>query len=709
MRIRRHAVLRGANLYAPVPVSRMALDVTELGLAEPGSAVQDATVEQALDRIADVLPWALQTTALVDAQTVGPEARLATLVMRCALALQREFGFEVGFGQVAASREGDGYVVTYEYRDPAHSRLAGVAAVAVVAAAMNADLAAVLATQLEALRDRTLGVVTRRLIWEAERRGIPWSRVLGSFGVVRLGQGQNQKHFYGTYSSDTSWLSSAMATSKSGAASMLRAQGIPVPRQILTLEIDEAVAAAGTLGYPLVVKPDATDQGLAVVIGIESEESLRAAFIAAREHGPVLVEQQIVGRDYRVTVIDGRMVAAGRNMPARVLGDGRRSVRELIEIENSDPRRGTRDFSIMKTIVVDAEIENTLKEQDYALESVPARDTDVALRTWWRHANDGWGLDVTADVHPDNQAMLERATRLVGLDIAGVDFITPDISQPWYEIGGAINEVNPTPGLNTHVKAGAPDINKILLEAFFAPGQDGRIPTALLLQSDRDPALAMIIDAILRSSGHCVGLAAAEGLMIDGRRVQHGESVGAGAMHRLLSDPAVSAAVVAMSDHEALALGLGLDRIGVCAIRKGLGGERLKQAGVQPAQVGRLVTAATDSLLVLDADDSFAVQLGTKNSGTSVCWVAGDGDSGHLMRRVAADESVVAVTEVAGRKTIVHSDREGTTPVLPLAEALSRDGRESPSDVTDILFAVAVTLGLGLTPHDLAIGLASRR
>ncbi|UCE31397.1 MAG: acetate--CoA ligase family protein, partial [Burkholderiales bacterium] len=538
--LRRQQILNGPNLIAPVPVIRLELALRD---AERAQRAPESSRARLL----------AQGPTLASLQAA---ATIADLVAQVALALQRAFGDDVRLATPAARSGRDRIELAHEYREGVLGLLAGRVAVSLVDAALveppEPDTVPTRLAQLHAqlvgqMRQRALSVLGRRISWEAQRRGIPCSRLHPNQRFIRLGQGRKSRRFLGSYSDATGYLPTMLATSKRTAADVLRAHGFPVPRQALAVDADEAVAAAASIGYPVVVKPERADRGLGVSIDLADEPAVRAAFAEANRFGPVLVEEQVTGEDHRVTVIQDRMVAAGRDIAARVTGDGRSTVRELIDALNEDPRRSELDFSPLKPVRPDDDILRTLASQGLALEDVPGAGQLVRLRTWWIPASDHTAEDLTDRIHPANRAMIERAVRLIGLDVAGVDFITPDISRPWREVGGAITEINPTPGLNTHGRAGAPDILRLLLEAFFPPGDDGRVPIAILIDGPGQDAAARVAlraAAVLQAAGPAVGAATARGVLVGGIDAAPGDHAGMRGARMVLDDPLTEAAVL---------------------------------------------------------------------------------------------------------------------------------------------------------------------
>lgn len=624
---------------------------------------------------------------------------LADCIALTALALQREFAFPVFHHQVLGP-SGSGEVdLIFAQDDAVLAPVAGRLAVDLVATAVtqteNADggtndalpaaLPAALDDALERLRQVALLPATRRTLWKAESRGIPWARLPRTDGVVQLGQGHKLKRLRGSYLQDTSYLAVKLAGSKVATAELLRGNGFPVPKHFLVTEVEAAVTAAQDLGYPVVVKPNSRDMGTAVTIDIFDAEGVRSAFATARSHGSVLVEQQVSGLDCRVTVLQGKMIGAAGKVVARVIGDGRSTIQELIDAVNRDPRRSNRYYSPLNPIVVQPRVLSLLARKGYDLQSVPAAGEAVPLRPWWRQGGDATGEDLTAVIHPANQALAERAARLVGLDFAGVDLISPDITRPWHEVGGYINEINPTPGLTAHVRAGAPDVHRLALEALYPPGDDGRIPFAVLLPSAQSAATARLVARMLQATGHSVGLATRDGVEIAGTTCLQGDAAGPAGARIVLNDPLVTAGVLELSESAIERDGLGFDRAPLVAVL-----DRPKSV-----QAAALLLEFAGEAAILNADLPGVADLAPKSAAKRLCLVAQDAGLDRAKAHAAVGGSAVTIDDDGGVASVCLWDRGLRHAILPVADA----------GAPVVLFAVAIAHGLGVSRQQIAEGL----
>ncbi|HVZ44292.1 MAG TPA: acetate--CoA ligase family protein [Ramlibacter sp.] len=339
-----------------------------------------------------------------------------------------------------------------------------------------------------------------KAVLAALSRGIPVTRLCRQLPAYRLGTGRRQQQLWRGFTGATGYLATALSTHKEMTNDLLREQGFPVARQQVVLDAQAAVRAAGEIGYPVVVKPTSTDYGTAVSTRLQDAEAVTRAFELARKHGAVLVESHIDGFDHRLTVIGGRCVGVVRREAPTVTGNGRDTVAhlaaELARRRRADPIQ--RRFAAAR--VDEPLVAHLLREQGLSAQDVPAEGRIVRLRSNSNLSSGGLSADVTHETHPDNLVLAERVASSVGLDHAGIDFITPDIARPWHEAGGAICEVNATPAFTTA------DAHQRLLDHLFPDGGNGCVPLAVLEAGAADATRYFgAIEAIAAREGRCGG------------------------------------------------------------------------------------------------------------------------------------------------------------------------------------------------------------
>lgn len=345
--------------------------------------------------------------------------------------------------------------------------------------------------------------------------------------LLRFGWGAATQWMDSSFTGRTSGLAIRLARSKRATLELLAEADIPVPPGVVVRDFDAARQAAGKLGWPVVVKPEFLDQGLGVVTGIRSEDALQRAWERAQRlsRGRVIVERHVDGADHRMLVVGGALLRAARRTPGGIVGDGRATVAEALAAVNADPRRGTSKRSLLIRMTLDEEAIGCLAEQGLAPEDVPTAGRFVHLRRTANISTGGTAEDVTAIVHPDNRLLVERAARIVGLDIVGVDLLCPDVSCSWREVGGAICELNAQPGFRPHwLDERGNDVNREVV-AWMYRDQCTRIPVVAVIAEpgERATVFAQRLHRAWRARGVDASLAGRKGTLI-GNHVFRGRS-----------------------------------------------------------------------------------------------------------------------------------------------------------------------------------------
>ena len=392
-----------------------------------------------------------------------------------------------------------------------------------------------------------LGPSTASIVAAAKARGIP-SRRLNSGSLVQLGQGAKQRRILTAETDRTGAIAELIAQDKDLTRTLLRAVGVPVPEGRPVADAEDAWEAAREIDAPVVVKPRFGNQGRGVATNLTTCEQVMAAFDNAREEGDeVVVEQFAPGDDYRVLVVGDRVVAASRRDPAQVVGDGRRTIAELVEEVNHDPRRGDYHAMALSKIMLDPIAQGVLEEQGYQPDSVPPAGARVLIRRNANLSTGGTATDVTDMVHPDVAARAVDAARVVGLDIAGIDLVVRDINRPMEEQGGIVVEVNAGPGLRMHLhpSAGQPrPVGQAIVDMMFPAGEHGRIPLVAITGVNGKTTTTRLIAHIFRATGKTIGMTCSDGIYIDGRRIEAGDCSGPRSARAVLLNPKVEAAVL---------------------------------------------------------------------------------------------------------------------------------------------------------------------
>ena len=407
------------------------------------------------------------------------------------------------------------------------------------------------------------GPSTRAIIESAKNRKIPVMPIEPRWSMFQLGYGKKSKKISASVTSQTSLLSGDLAKDKYMCKKMLSDTGIPVPKGYVVKNPDEAVEAAKKIGYPVVVKPLDSHHGKGVLGDIREDEEVRSAYMVARKHSKkVLVEEYLNGPDCRFLVVNGKMVAAARRVPPYIVGDGKRNIKELVDELNNDPRRGWGHENYLTKVKIGEEETSYLKQQGYNLMDIVPEGEIVYLRRNANLSTGGTAEDITDEICEEIQIAVERAAKVIGLDVCGVDAIIKDIKKPLGNGNGGIIEINTAPGLRMHIKptegksrnVGADIVN------YLFPKDDGRIPIIAVTGTNGKTSVVKSISKILEKSGYCVGMTTTGGIYIGGKKIIEGDTTGPWSARVVLKDRDVDAAVLECARGGIWRRGLGYDR-----------------------------------------------------------------------------------------------------------------------------------------------------
>lgn len=563
--LQRLAMMPGPNLFGDLPGVRL-----EIAWPEAAASAGPGEARRAMLRLLEnaTLQRFAASTCVAELESIadGPRSldRLVEVVADAVMRMADQPMEPVGRSHALRAMTGGAFV---HHRDVVLAVHAGRTAMALAGIALEqnasspATPASVRIEQLLAeFRSRWhhmgLSEQSWRKIDTAERRGIPWRRLVDRDRLIQLGHGSRQARIRGAMIERDSHIATYLATHKHIASELMRANGLPAPRNFAVLSQASALQAARTLGYPVVVKPAMTDFGTAVSVNLQSDEAVTQAFEQARRHGPVVVEKHVQGTHYRLLVMHGKFHAAVRQEPAHVIGDGLHRVGQLVQLANHD--RSDELSASLKKISIDEDALRILRQQGLAMDSVPALGRRVLLREHSNLSVGGTYHNATASVHADNRMLAERAAQVFGLQVAGIDFITTDVSRSHLEVGGSICEINPTPGFVMGESGFS--IEEAFLDGLFSEGSNGRIPIIATFCDHDIDELTGRLEAIAVALGHRPFVVTPSAIRCGGRRIAAGSSDQAFAIGAALQDPSATAAIVQLTRQGTLQAGLVFDR-----------------------------------------------------------------------------------------------------------------------------------------------------
>ena len=423
MKILATNVFVGPSLYAHFPVIRHQVDI---GILEDWPSVKLGT--GFIEGLVNALP------GLTEHSCSYPDAGgflrrmhedegtwMAHIWEHAAIELQHMAGSDVSFGKTRGMGPPGHYNMVFAYKQREvgleAARIARQLLLNLLPERIRDEMASEIEDDFDFEEERDyfirfaqrkeLGPSTASLVKAAEEREIPFLR-LNKYSLVQFGHGRYQQRIQATITSKTPHIAVEISCDKEDTHNLLRDLGLPVPQQRLVHSEREAVRAARIIGYPVVVKPLDANHGRGVSINLFEDEQVSTAFHVARENArgrSVLIESYIEGMDHRMLVINDELVAVAKRVPGHVLGDGKSTIAELVDVVNQDPRRGIGHEKVLTRLELDHQADRLMEKAGHDASTVLGEGEVFYLRSTANLSTGGTAIDLTDVVHPDNREM----------------------------------------------------------------------------------------------------------------------------------------------------------------------------------------------------------------------------------------------------------------------------------------------------------------
>jgi cyanophycin synthetase len=713
LEVTRIRALRGPNYWRLAPV--IACDV-RLGSLEKVTSDQIPRLNQ---RLIEAMP-SLQLHKCTRGKPGGFVERLEEgthiphILEHLALELQSLIGNEVSFGRVVASGDEGVWWLIVEFQEEQVGIRAMKDAVRILRSCIadeDFDIDEIIDELLSLFESSRLGPSTGAIVEEARRRGIPVRR-LNNYSLVQLGLGRNLHRIQATLTDMTSAIGVEIAQDKDDTKRVLENIGLPVPKGDVARTPEGALEIADEIGYPVILKPLNANHGRGISTRLADPDALRAAWDKSSRYAPIVVEQFAEGRDHRVLVVNGKVVAAAERVPAHVVGDGKRTVRQLIEIANRDDRRGVGHTKSLTRLPSDSTTAEYLARSGKNFDSIPEKGEFVALRQTANLSTGGTSIDRTDEMHPDNITACEMAAGVVGLDIAGIDVLTHDISVPFRENNAVIIEVNAGPGIrmHTHPSEGQPrNVAAPILDMLYPPGTESTIPVIAVTGTNGKTTTTRLIAHLFRVSENVVGFTTTDGTYLGNRMVIEGDMTGPFSANVILSNPTVDVAVLETARGGILRAGLGFDEVDVGVVLN-VTADHLGLRGIhtveQLADVKSVIPAVVkrEGHAILNADDPLVYAMKDKTPGDLVLFSTKPEGESHEFELHLSRNGIGARIE---KDTFVIRRGRLRIPICPVRDVPLMMSGAAKFQRENILAAILAAYVQGMRYDDIRAGLLS--
>ena len=617
MKIVKKRIYEGKNIYSHKKCIRIDVDL------EGYSEIPSKKIPNFNFNIVEILPELKKHRCGIDEEggfvkRLEEGTYLAHICEHCIIAIQNLLGMDVYYGK-AREIKGELYyiIVQYEYENTAIEIInLAVDLINSLIKSSPINFNGRLQEIKQTLQRETIGPSTRSICDAAKNYGLPVTE-LGKSGIYQIGYGKQGRIIEAAISNKTNCVGVDISCDKFLTKQLLDIQNIPVAEGRKVFNIIGLLREAEFIGYPVVIKPQYGNKGKGVMLNLKNEKELIKAYTSLLKiTKDIIIEKYVKGNDYRICVVDYKVVAASLRVVPFVIGDGKSNIKALINILNNDPLRGQDHEKPLTTIKFDKELCNCLYRQNMSLDYIPKKGEKVILRENANLSTGGIAVDCTDDVCDENIDYCIRAAKALGLDICGVDICTEDISIPIDKQNGIVMEVNAAPGIRMHhfpSQGKKRDVGKAIVDMLYE-GRPSNIPVISVTGTNGKTTTTRMIGHVLKMMGMTTGITSTDGIYINDKCIHKGDDSGFNSAKTLLLNRDVEAVVLETARGGLVRRGLAYDLADVAVITNitndhlGLDGiDSMEDLMFVKSLVGEEVKE--NGYTVINADDKYSKRI----------------------------------------------------------------------------------------------------
>lgn len=539
---------------------------------------------------------------------------LAHICEHIIIAIQNIVGIDLAYGK-AREISGDRYIIIYQYQYPNTGIECAKLAVDIINSLISGksiDLKTRVGIINEMLNEEVIGPSTMEICMAAKNVGLPVMK-LGESNFYQIGYGKQGRVIEASITNKTSCVAADISCDKMLTKELLYLQNIPVANGAKVHNVINLLKEAEAIGYPVVLKPQYGSKGNGVILDIKNEKELITAYQRLiKDYKDIIIEEYYSGDDYRVCIVNNKVVGVSKRIPPYVLGDGIRTVENLIDSLNEDPLRGKGHEKPLTKVKKDKALEEIIIEQGYCLTDILEKDKKIVLRKNANLSTGGIAIDYTDEISEENKELCIRAAKAIGIDVCGIDVCTDDISKNIID-NGIIMEVNTAPGLRMHIYPSIGkkrDVGTEIINMMY-DNDVKSIPVVSITGTNGKTTTTRLINHALVKSGLVTGMTSTAGIYINNKCIDVGDDTGVDSAKCILLNRDVEAAILETARGGIIRKGLAYDLADVAVITN-ITEDHLGCDGVKTMEdlcsVKSLVAEAvkSDGYVVINADDRYS-------------------------------------------------------------------------------------------------------